>query len=198
MTSIIKVQDIQNATGDNIIKEASNTITIGASGDTTNIVGTLQNNGAGVGGTNTPAFLVKFSENVTDQAGGTTVKAPYNTEIYDTHNAYDNSTHYRFTVPSGEGGKYYIFMHQHLRDQGQNDNYSRISGRIFKNGSFFTEYQRGLVSDYFAGNLSNYVSFGINMDLSAGDYIEFKVVVYDTNFKFMEEGSYAGGYKLIT
>ena len=45
MTSIIKVQDIQNATGDNIIKEASNTITIGASGDTTNIVGTLQNNG---------------------------------------------------------------------------------------------------------------------------------------------------------
>jgi hypothetical protein len=46
MTSIIKVQDIQNATGDNIIKEASNTITIGASGDTTNIVGTLQNDGS--------------------------------------------------------------------------------------------------------------------------------------------------------
>jgi hypothetical protein len=187
----------------NKLSPASGTaLQIGDSGDTITIPSgaTIVNSGTqtGFGGTNTPAFLVKFSENVTDQAGGTTVKAPYNTEIYDTHNAYDNSTHYRFTVPSGEGGKYYIFMHQHLRDQGQNDNYSRISGRIFKNGSFFTEYQRGLASDYFAGNLSNYISFGINMDLSAGDYIEFKVVVYDTNFKFMEEGSYAGGYKLIT
>ena len=90
-------------------------------------------------------------------------------------------------------------MHQHLRDQGQNDNYSRISGRIYKNGSFFTEYQRAFPnsSNYFAGDLSNYVSFGINMDLSAGDYIEFYAVVYNTNFKFMEEGSYAGGFKLI-
>ena len=51
MTSIIKVDTIQDTSGNNIINENSNTITIGASGDTTNIVGTLQNNGAGVGGT---------------------------------------------------------------------------------------------------------------------------------------------------
>ena len=50
MTSILKVDTIQDADGNNIINENSNTITIGASGDTTNIVGTLQNNGAGVGG----------------------------------------------------------------------------------------------------------------------------------------------------
>lgn len=34
MSSIIKVQDIQNTSGANIINESSNTITIGASGDT--------------------------------------------------------------------------------------------------------------------------------------------------------------------
>ena len=56
MTSILKVDTIQDADGNNIINENSNTITIGASGDTTNIVGTLQNNGAGVGGANTPNF----------------------------------------------------------------------------------------------------------------------------------------------
>jgi len=46
MTSILKVDTIQDADGNNIINESGNTITIGASGDTTNIVGTLQNNGA--------------------------------------------------------------------------------------------------------------------------------------------------------
>ncbi len=49
MTAILKVDTIQDTSGNNIINESSDTITIGASGDTTNIVGTLQNNGAAVG-----------------------------------------------------------------------------------------------------------------------------------------------------
>ena len=50
MTSILKADTIQDTDGNNIINESGNTITIGASGDTVNIVGTLQNNGAAVGG----------------------------------------------------------------------------------------------------------------------------------------------------
>jgi hypothetical protein len=46
MTSILKVDTIQDADGNNIINESGNTITIGASGDTTNIIGTLQNDGS--------------------------------------------------------------------------------------------------------------------------------------------------------
>ena len=38
MTSILKVDTIQDADGNNIINESSNTITVGASGDTTNII----------------------------------------------------------------------------------------------------------------------------------------------------------------
>jgi hypothetical protein len=49
MSSILKVDTIQDQAGNNIINESSDTITIGASGDTVNIVGTLQNNGSGVG-----------------------------------------------------------------------------------------------------------------------------------------------------
>ena len=45
MTSILKVDTIQDQAGNNIINESSDTITIGASGDTINIVGTLQNGG---------------------------------------------------------------------------------------------------------------------------------------------------------
>jgi hypothetical protein len=48
MASILKVDTIQDQSGNNIINESSDTITIGASGDTVNIVGTLQNNGSGV------------------------------------------------------------------------------------------------------------------------------------------------------
>ena len=45
MASILKVDTIQDQSGNNIINESSDTITIGASGDTVNIVGTLQNGG---------------------------------------------------------------------------------------------------------------------------------------------------------
>tara|TARA_R110001599_G_scaffold108685_2_gene271894 strand:+ start:567 stop:1193 length:627 start_codon:yes stop_codon:yes gene_type:complete len=51
MTAILKVDTIQDTAGNNIINESSDTITIGAAGDTTNIVGTLQNNGSAVAST---------------------------------------------------------------------------------------------------------------------------------------------------
>jgi len=51
MASIIKVQDVQNSSGANIINESSNTITIGASGDTITIPSgaTITNNGTASG-----------------------------------------------------------------------------------------------------------------------------------------------------
>jgi len=53
MTAILKVDTIQDTSGNNIINESSDTITIGAAGDTTNIIGTLQNNGSAVATTAT-------------------------------------------------------------------------------------------------------------------------------------------------
>jgi hypothetical protein len=48
MSSILKVDEIQDTSGNNIINESSDTITIGASGDTVNVIGTLQSNGTAV------------------------------------------------------------------------------------------------------------------------------------------------------
>jgi len=50
MSSILKVDEIQDTSGNNIINENANTVTIGKSGDTVNVVGTLQNNGSAVVG----------------------------------------------------------------------------------------------------------------------------------------------------
>ena len=50
MSSILKVDTIQDQDGNNIINENANTVTVGKSGDTVNIVGTLQNNGAAIPG----------------------------------------------------------------------------------------------------------------------------------------------------
>ena len=107
MTSILKADTIQDTDGNNIINESGNTITIGASGDTTNIIGTLQNNGAAVGGTNTPAFEAYLGgsggQSVSDN---TLTLVQANTEVYDTDSAYDTST-YRFTPQTA--GKYFVY-----------------------------------------------------------------------------------------
>jgi hypothetical protein len=68
MTSILKVDTIQDQAGNNIINESSDTITIGASGDTVNIVGTLQNNGSGLVSGITEADQWRLTANITDQA----------------------------------------------------------------------------------------------------------------------------------
>ena len=51
MSSIIKVDNIQNQSGDNIIKEDSNTITLGASGDTISLAAGASQTGFGRTGT---------------------------------------------------------------------------------------------------------------------------------------------------
>jgi len=134
MTSILKVDTIQDADGNNIINESGNTITIGASGDTTNIVGTLQNNGAGVGGTMTPAFSAYMSgdTSLSDETNTTLV---INTEIYDSGSVF-NTSNYRFTP--GETGKYLICGGA-LIESGQNANFSRCVFKLKKNGSDFKQ-----------------------------------------------------------
>ena len=65
---------------------------------------------AAAGGDNTPAFQAHRSTNQTI-ANDTFVKLECQTEDFDTDSAYDNSTNYNFTVPVGEGGVYWLYMH---------------------------------------------------------------------------------------
>ena len=69
MTAILKVDTIQDTSGNNIINENANTITIGKAGDTTNIVGTLQNNGSALISGITDFDSWRMTANVTASSG---------------------------------------------------------------------------------------------------------------------------------
>ena len=173
MTSILKADTIQDTDGNNIINESGNTITIGASGDTTNIVGTLQNNGAAVGGTNTPAFSANKTSGTISFSINTFAKLTLDNELYDTASAYDTSNG-RFTVPSGQGGKYHFSAHCVPYEQA-NIAMTGHNLAFYKNGSLeiYVPYLYDNVTGYYKG-----MSISADLDLSAGDYVEFYVRVY--------------------
>ena len=181
MSSIIKVDTIQNQSGANIISESSNTITVGASGDTitvpsgatASIAGTLSGSGTVDLSSATvtlndsmkmlPAFSVRRSGDQTIGDGSWT-KIQFNHEIYDSGD-YDSATNYRFTVPSGQAGKYMFFVNAYVQYGG---NGTTLRTAIYKNGSVehLSIFPDGV------GIAHNSITSAI-MDLSAADYIEF-------------------------
>jgi len=174
--------------------QGSGTITIGASGETINVVGTLQNNGSAVGGTNTPAFFAHktSSQTINDV---TTTKVTWNTTVFDTHSAFASD---KFTVPSGQGGKYYFTNFMHIYDG--EEVIDRINRSWRKNGSQVgSNDMRNSSGNIVTRNSAS----SMILDLSAGDYIETYIYANTTdNGTFLVYGeaeyySYFYGYKLI-
>ena len=114
-----------------------------------------------VGGTNTPSFQAFRSSNQSIGHASAT-KIQFNTEVFDSDNAYDNSSNFRFTVPSGQAGKYYLYAQ--VRPNTTTD-IDTTHIYIYKNGS--ERLQSSGRSEYY----ETLVVSGID-DLSAGDYIE--------------------------
>ena len=119
------------------------------------------------GGTNTPSFHA-YRNATQGIADNSTVKLMFTHETWDTDSAYDNSTNYRFTVPAGEGGKYFIYSQIYT---------SSVSAgaidvtqfMIYKNGAEIREV-------YHNFNEAGFDRFTHKItaieDLSATDYIE--------------------------
>ena len=197
MTSILKADTIQDTDGNNIINENSNTITIGASGDTTNIIGTLQNNGAAVGGANTPAFQAYASSNQS-QTNDTFTKIQCNTEDFDVGGNYDHSTNYRFTPTTS--GKYCIYGQAHCN--AGSGNLTRLTVAIYKNGTDVAK------SDFFLKTSSQTWSelTGLTQTIEeangSSDYFELyaRLRTYNGSGITIEGGagkSFFGAYKII-
>jgi len=106
MASILKVDTIQDQSGNNIINENADTITIGASGDTITVPtgASLTVPNGGLSGQNYPAFGVRGTS---DQALSTATftQLTFPTEEFDIGGCYASDT---FTVPSGKAGKYFF------------------------------------------------------------------------------------------
>ena len=158
MVSQIKVNEI--------IKQSGSSITIGESGDTITLpsTATLSNFPS-----NTPYFQATLSANQT-LSDNTLAKAAFDVELLDSAGAYDTST-YRFTVPSGQAGRYYISTSVIFQTSGS---YGVIFPRleIQKNGAN-QMYGYGPYNEQ--GNDQVGVFAAMLMDLSASDYIEIYV-----------------------
>jgi hypothetical protein len=165
MTSILKADTIQDTDGNNIINENSNTITIGASGDTTNIIGTLNKDGVAVA--NTPAFRVYLGSNMTSVTKNTRTKVTYDTEAYDTANAFASN---KFTVPSGEAGKYHFSAMATMKNS---SDYNFISIHLYQNGNEILRGTKLQLTDYYLSSsaYSTMVVTG-DLNLSVSDYVE--------------------------
>ena len=162
MTSILKADTIQDTDGNNIINESGNTITTGASGDTTNIIGTLQNNGAAVGLAECSFRAYQSSQQNVPNA--TSTQITLDTEDWDTDNAFASNT---FTCPSDKAGKYIVVGA--VRADPSWASTDQFNVMIYRNGASNT----GSMSSFSlrAGIGNSAVTVQI-IDLSAGDTLK--------------------------
>jgi hypothetical protein len=123
-----------------------------------------------------PAFEAYLSTEETLGANNTYEVIPFDTEVVDTDNAYSTST-YRFTVPTGKAGKYFIAVGVRCVAS-SNTRLIQSYGAIYLNGSRYRESQNNSNANYTRTAQQNTQAI---MNLSVGDYVQGYVAVNETN-----------------
>ena len=181
----LKTTNIQTITG-------SGTLTLGTSGETLAY-------GSGVTSNLLyPAFAMRGSGSLQTVTDNAFTKAQLNVADLDTNSACDTTTNYRFTVPSGKGGKYFIYASLNAYT-GTNDQ-NLFDGLIYKNGSYIANNLWQYSTAANAGRHNAY-SQSILVDLSAGDYIELygRISGGSTEqFRRDDKSMLLGGYRIGT
>ncbi len=180
---------------DKVDPQSGTSLEIGSSGDTITIPSGVTQ--SGIGGTNTPAFSANILSGSITASVSTITKATFNNELYDTNNAYDTSNS-RFTVPSGQAGKYHFETSFSTFESTANNNISAWYVFFYKNGSneLFVTTGGG---DRVGNGRTNMLSTTLN--LAVGDYIEvyFRVNSSSGNIGYDVGQAYNrfSGHKLI-
>ena len=141
---------------------------------------------SGVGGDNTPAFRASRGSNQTVSNSTDTVIL-FDTENYDTDNAYDPSTG-RFTVPSGEAGKYLITANLRFNSSTSNRNALDIKINDSSSGTTASEWTSGQY-----GTLILTTTY----DLSVGDFINVRYFQSSGGSIEVRTESFFSAHKLI-
>ena len=194
MTSILKADNIQDADGNNIINESSNTITIGASGDTISIPSgaTIANSGTatGFGGSNSKTFYayLSSSQSATNAANTELV---FNTEVHDADSVYNNSNG-RYTPGVGT---YLVSAGLSIDDQsGSGDDFYM---KFLVNGDTSLPYSQQR-SGGGHSNFSNQSGSAVITLSSASDYISvFGYHDAGSGRNFQSNLCFFTGFKLI-
>ena len=149
---------------------------------------------SGIGGNMTPAFAVK---NASDQSisNASSTKVTLGTEILDSNNAFASD---KFTVPSGEAGRYLIMAQISISCTSDT---RRVQGNVYKNGSSLNELEAKLHMN--TSNINDgQISFSITgvLDLAVSDYLELYGLGYTTSggsLKFPAGFCTLAGIKII-
>ena len=142
----------------------------------------------GIGGSMTPAFAAYHTATITLSAASATA-ITLGSEYFDTDSAY-NVSDGRFTVPSGEGGKYW-FSGQFRVKQGETNTRQVMS--FTKNGALIgqeMETRKAASTGYLGMNHSVLVA------LAAGDYVQLMVYISGGGSQDTYDYSFYG-FKLI-
>lgn len=172
--SILKVNTIQDKGGNTLLSSDG--------------AGAISSGGAI---TNTPSFQIHMSANQS-VSNDTWTKVELSNEIFDTNNAFDTST-YRFTVPTGLGGKYLFHYGAQIADI--NDT-KRGEARFYKNGS---GYNFGRNNNYSSSaGAALYCIGSAIITMSAGDYLELYVYQNNGNAQAVYSGAtFLSGSRII-
>tara|TARA_R110002110_G_scaffold17190_1_gene73067 strand:+ start:436 stop:1056 length:621 start_codon:yes stop_codon:yes gene_type:complete len=184
MTAILKVDTIQDTAGNNIINESSDTITIGASGDTTNIVGTLQNNGSALAGGITVADQWRLTADFTGAAD------PISSNLERVDTTGQGTIGSAMTVSSGlftfpSTGIYLVSFTAALQFNGDTRYYVAYIESTRDNGSNFTELTKNETFIQQTGSAAtpNTVVTSTLMDITdtGNDKVRFEVLPLDNS-----------------
>ena len=149
---------------------------------------------------NTPAWYARRSaaQSISNQSY---VKVQFDQEVLDTNSAYDNSSNYRWTCPSGQAGYYFIFGNIWM-DSGENNGFNYGFLEFRKNGSAVAGH---IIDPRDNLGLQFSVGHSFIQNVSVGDYYEVFAYISDTsasnitiNVSSGNDSSNFGGYKIIT
>jgi hypothetical protein len=184
---ILKVGQIQTSSG-------SGTITIGQSGETVTIASGATFTGAA---TNTPSWRATMSTAQTGNTNNVAKLVAFDTEDFDTDSAYTNTaSNYKFTVPTGKAGKYFIGANINIGEEGDNADLQQKRIVIYVNGSGVAEGRDQFSSSVIQGSTNNFIGAFTIQNLSVGDYVQVYGQAYNSNFDLQTSNAEFYGFKL--
>lgn len=207
--SKLETNTIDTVSGTSTLQVGStntSTITLGVSGDTINVPSgvTIANSGTatGFGGAMTPAFFAYLGGSGGQSVSTDTVtKVTINAEVFDTDNAFDSSSNYRFTPQTA--GKYFVHV-SIMADSGSSSNLRENYIYLKKNGSTYifqgsTSFESNYIRQHVITNAAV-----VDMNGSS-DYLElFGRIKVDSGTPLFESNTQwgqitnFGAYRIIT
>ena len=192
MTAILKVDTIQDTSGNNIINESSNTITIGKSGDAVNLASGATNN---LGITEADQWRVSATQNYTGTSTFLTANWERNDTSYDKIGTGMTETSGVFSFPST--GIYHISFQTIMYHVNSNTYAGIIAHATNDNSTYYS-----IASAYGGGGTSTeytqvYNSFIFDVTNTSNDKIKLKAHMRNTAQILGESNGVSSGITFI-